>query len=144
MRYPNSYTYDFSKFHNPEWSTLCIPIGRYGSVLVLVQKVKRRNQELLQIVDSDSITEQNIVQEAVSSVWCSSHYTEYVRSPCQQMATILLLFITFKPSVDYGESVLADKFHLKIHIKGYFFLGTHTFKFRMWMSTTELDKIFPK
>lgn len=51
--------------------------------------VKGQNQGFPVVVDSDSVNKQGIVGEAESSVWSSSHYTEYVKSHCQQMAAAL-------------------------------------------------------
>lgn len=87
--------------------------------------VKRQNQYFHAMVNSDSGNEQGIVQEAENSVWDSSQYTEYMRSPCQQMAT-RHLFIKFGPLVDHGESISADKFLLSVHSKWIFLLGVHT------------------
>lgn len=42
---------------------------------------------------------------------------KYGRSPCQQMATRLLLFVKCGPLVDKRESILADKFLLGVYIK---------------------------
>lgn len=51
-------------------------------------------------------------------------YTEYVRSPCQQMAN-RLFFIKFGFLIDHGESIPADKFLLGGSYKWIFLLGVH-------------------
>lgn len=40
-----------------------------------------------------------------------------VRSPCQQMASRLLLFTKFGPYINHGESISEDKFLLEALIK---------------------------
>lgn len=50
-----------------------------------------------------------------------------VRTPCQQMATRLLLFIKFGSLVDPRKSISADKFLPGVHIKCIFFLGVHNY-----------------
>ena len=123
-----------------------VPIGQhYASWLVIMEKfwlereglstlVKRGRQELPYIGDSLGINEQSIVRKAKSSVWGSYQYTEYVRSPCQQMVARFLLFRKFAPSVDHEESMSADKFLLGVHIKWIFLLGVHisSFDWNLW------------
>lgn len=65
-------------------------------------------------------------KEAESPVWASTQCREYMRSPCQQMAAMFLLFINFGPSVDPGVSILADKFFVGVHVKWIFLLRIHT------------------
>lgn len=85
-------------------------IGWGSSQSILL--IDRWNQGFPAVVDS-GVNKWCITQGAKSSVWDSSWSTEYMRSQCQQMATRLLLFIKFRPSVDYGEPISADKFLLR-------------------------------
>lgn len=76
-----------------------------GQVSVCWSKDKTRNSFI--IFASDSLNKQGIEQEAKRSVWGSSLCKDYMRSPCQQMATGHLLFIKFGSSFDPGESISA-------------------------------------
>lgn len=58
-----------------------------------------------------------MVQEVKTSVSSSFQYTECGRSPVQQLAARLFLYIKLEPWVDYVESISADKYILLVHIK---------------------------
>lgn len=53
--------------------------------------------------------------EVESSVTDSNWQREFLRSPCQHMASRPPLFIKFGPWIDHGESISEGKFFLRVH-----------------------------
>lgn len=116
-------------FYLNEVSKLCSYDGM-RQVSVHWQKNKTRFPA---VFDSDGVNKRGMVQsQEFSSRFFPVYnvqYTTYRRSPCQQMAAKLLLFIKFGSSIGHGESITADKFLLGVHIKCIFLLRVHTFHF---------------
>lgn len=75
---------------------------------------RKTNSGFPAVVGSDSVNKYRKprVQSQVLPV-----YTEYVRSPCQQMAARVLLFVKFGPLVDHGKSISEDQFLVRVHIR---------------------------
>lgn len=71
-------------------------------------------------------------------------YTEYVRSPCQQMVAKHLLFIKFEPLVNNGEFIPLDEYFLKVHMNWIFLLSVHTPSTPPIISNTTYTHVFDK
>lgn len=73
--------------------------------------VERQNHPFPAVIDSAGVNKWGIENIVLGF----SQHVEYVSSPCKQIAARLLLFITFGPLVNHGESISGEKL-FRVHI----------------------------